>query len=186
MSPASHALIVCTTPPTAKCAVALPRVVLLARPSAAATLLADSIANSAPDLRAACAPAPHWPAATLNSSRPTRASAAMVRTMLAMPARFCSFGGAAATAACVVAAMSAMHPVEHRGDELVLVGEALVEVPNGQTGLPADGAHRQLGGIGLRHRAGPGRPPAAAAGAGRGARPRRRRGRAGPVPCVPS
>ncbi len=35
-----------------------------------------------------------------------RASAAMVRTRLAMPARLRSFVGAADTAACVVAAMS--------------------------------------------------------------------------------
>ena len=43
----------------------------------------------------------------LNSRRPMRASSAMVRTMLAMPARVCSCGGTAATAAWVVAARSA-------------------------------------------------------------------------------
>ncbi|CKT24248.1 Uncharacterised protein [Mycobacterium tuberculosis] len=35
----------------------------------------------------------------LNSRRPTRASAVMVRTMLAMPARVCSRAGTAVTAA---------------------------------------------------------------------------------------
>ena len=44
----------------------------------------------------------------LNSRRPTRASPAMVRTMLAMPARVCSCAGTAATAAWVVAASSAI------------------------------------------------------------------------------
>ena len=34
--------------------------------------------------------------------------------------------------------------VENRDDELVLIGEALVEIACGQTRLPADGAHGQL------------------------------------------
>ena len=39
------------------------------------------------------------------------------------------------------------HGVEDRCDEVVLVGEALVEVPNAQARLAADGAHRQFGGV---------------------------------------
>ncbi len=42
-----------------------------------------------------------------NNSRPIRASSPMVRTRLVMPARFCSAGPTAATAAWVVAAISA-------------------------------------------------------------------------------
>jgi hypothetical protein len=43
----------------------------------------------------------------LNSRRPTQASPAMVRTMLAIAARACSCAGTAATAAWVVAARPA-------------------------------------------------------------------------------
>ena len=139
-SPASHALIVWPTPPTTKCAAALilsvcsrQHAVPRARPTASRT---------GRRVRHACVPAPDWPARALNSRRPTRDPRLMVRTMLAMPARFCSSGGAAATAACVVAAMSAITAVEHGGDEFVLVGEAFVEVARGQAGPAADARAR--------------------------------------------
>ena len=81
----------------------------------------------------ACARSPGWTAATLNSSRPTRVSAAMVRTTLAMPARLCSSGGCRRDGGLRGGGDVGDHPVEHRADEVVLVGEALVEVPQRQT-----------------------------------------------------
>ncbi|CNI06116.1 Uncharacterised protein [Mycobacterium tuberculosis] len=66
----------------------------------------DSMANNAPSWARLCA-STELASRVLNSRRPTRASLAMVPTMLAIPARVCSWGGTAATAACVVAASSA-------------------------------------------------------------------------------
>ena len=96
---------VCVTPPTAKCAPALMRSfagILSASPA----YWPDSIAKSAADsarLRAITELA----SCVLNSRCPMRASSAMVRAMLAIPARDCSCPGTAATAAWVVAATSA-------------------------------------------------------------------------------
>ena len=53
------------------------------------------------------------------------------------------------TAACVVAAMSAITQSNTAADEVVLVGEALVEVPQRHPGLAADAAHRQFRQIGV-------------------------------------
>ena len=69
----------------------------------------------------------------------------MMRTRLAMPARPCSAGGDAATAAWVVAATSATAAVEDGDDELVFVGEALVEIACGQAGPAADRPHGEVG-----------------------------------------
>ena len=50
----------------------------------------------------------------LNSRRPTRVSAAMVRTMLAMPARLCSFSGRRRDRGLRRRRDVGDHPVEHR------------------------------------------------------------------------
>src|SRR5215204_3837708 len=42
------------------------------------------------------------------------------------------------------------HPVENLPDEVVFVGETLVEVPHSHPGLAADAAHRQFGQVGGR------------------------------------
>ena len=105
MSPDSQALIVCADAADDEVRGGLDPVVPRSR-SALAACSPDSRANKPPDsarLRASTALASR----ALNSSRPTRASSAMARTRLVMPARFCSSAGAAATAAWVVAAMSA-------------------------------------------------------------------------------
>ncbi len=133
------------TPPTAKCAPALMRSFVGAR-SASPAYWPDSIANSAADsarLRAITELA----SCVLNSRCPTRGSSAMVRTMLAIPARDCSCGVAAATAAWVVAANIADDPIEDATDEVVLVGEAFVEVAGGQAGPSANFADGKPGDV---------------------------------------
>ena len=74
--------------------------------SASPTCWPDSMANSALD-SARLRTITELASCVLNSRRPMRASSAMVRTMLAIPARDCSCAGTAATAAWVVAATSA-------------------------------------------------------------------------------
>ena len=86
----------------------------------------------------------------LNSSRPTRGSSAMVRTILAMAARSCCFRAGRGNRGLRAGGDVGDHPVVHRGDEVVLVGEALVEVACRHPGLPADSAHGQLREIGVR------------------------------------
>ncbi|CKP52484.1 Uncharacterised protein [Mycobacterium tuberculosis] len=88
---------VCPTPPTAKCATALTwsfagacRVSTACWPDSMANRALDSARLRVITALASC---------VLNSRRPTRASAVMVRTMLAMPARVCSRAGTAVTAA---------------------------------------------------------------------------------------
>ena len=97
---------VCATPPTAKCAPALMRSFAGIR-SAAPACWPDSMANSVVD-SARFRTITELASCVLNSRRPMRASLAMVRTMLAIPVRVCSCAGAAATAAWVVAASSAI------------------------------------------------------------------------------
>ncbi len=67
-----------------------------------------------------------------------------------MPARFRSFSGAAADGGLGGGGDIGDHPVEHLRNEVVLVGEALVEVPQRHSGLSADAAHRQFGQVRVR------------------------------------
>ena len=96
-SSVTQALRVWVTPPTTKCANAEIRS-LPGRDSSVSTWRPDSIAKNASESRrlritaelATCAP---------NINRPIRGSDSMIRTMLAIPARFCSSAGADDTAA---------------------------------------------------------------------------------------
>ena len=96
----------------------------------------DSMANSALDsarLRTITALA----SCVLNSRRPMRASSAMVRTMLAIPARVCSCRRHRGHRGLGGGGQIGDHPIEDTADEFVLVGEAFVEVAGGQPGPAA-------------------------------------------------